>query len=234
MVVLIVTALLGAAVVTYGRPAASPPSPETARVASAAPSESRPEPGVALAIPDALVGDDVGLRDGPVAVPLELQLPTLGVRAPVAGVGITPGNVMDAPMGPQGDPVWQQAFWYRGSAVPGEASTALLAGHVNGPKGAPAVFADIDDLRPGDPIVVRDLRTGLDVRFTVTAAETYSLAEAADPAVLARMYGAGPVAGAPPEPSADGLAHLSLVTCAGVFRNGTHDRRLVVYATRDA
>jgi hypothetical protein len=51
-------------------------------------------------------------------------------------------------------------------------------------------------------------------------------------AVLTSMYGAGPVAGKPPQPSPDGLARLTLVTCAGTFVDGTHDHRLVVYATR--
>jgi sortase (surface protein transpeptidase) len=110
----------------------------------------------------------------------------------------------------------------------------LIAGHVGGPGGSSAVFADLGRLRPGDPIVVRDTRAALDVRFSVTEAKTYSLDEAAEPAVLTQIYGAGPVAGNWPEPSADGLAHLTLITCTGTFRNGTHDHRLVVYATRIA
>ena len=92
----------------------------------------------------------------------------------------------------------------------------------------------LDRLKPGYPIVVHDTRTGLDVRFAVTESKTYTLAEAADPAVLTETYRAGPVAGAWPARSADGLSHLTLVTCAGPFRNGTHDHRLAVYATRVA
>jgi hypothetical protein len=37
-----------------------------------------------------------------------------------------------------------------------------------------------------------------------------------------------------PQPSADGLSHLTLITGTGTSRNGTHDHRLVVYATRTA
>src|SRR5687768_18150384 len=81
-----------------------------------------PVASAALAVPAALTDEAVDLRAGPAAVPLELQLPSLDLIAPVVGVGITPTNVMDAPMGPAGDPVWQQAFWYRGSAVPGALS----------------------------------------------------------------------------------------------------------------
>jgi Sortase domain len=191
-----------------------------------------PQPVTPFAIPAPLIDEGLDLRAGPVPVALELHLPSLGVHASVVGVGITANDVMDAPMGPAKDPIWQQAFWYRGSAVPGELSSALIAGHISGPGGRPAVFAEIDRLGPDDPIVVRDTRSGLDVRFSVSSSETYSLDQAADPVVLSRIYGAGPVAGSRPEPSADGLSHLTLITCAGTFRNGTHDHRLVVYATR--
>lgn len=200
------------------RPATAPTPPST--------------PGTAIAVPAALVDEGLDLRAGPVPVPLELHVPSIGLRTSVAGVGITSEDVMDAPMGPADDPIWQQAFWYRGSAVPGSPSTALIAGHVSGPGGRPGAFARIDDLRPGDPIVVHDSRNGLTVRFSVTESTTYSIDEAGEPTALAKIYGAGPVAGTAPQPSPDGLSRMTLITCAGTFRNGTHDHRLVVYATR--
>ena len=211
--------------VTAGSLAAPAPAPAPAPAAAAAPS-------AALAVPAPLTAGGLDLMAEPLAVPLELRLPSLSLSAAVLGVGLTPGKVMDAPTGPAADPVWQQAFWYRGSAVPGALSTALLAGHVSDPLGRPGVFASIDQLRPGDPIVVHDSRSNLDVRFAVTGSTTYTLVEAADPAVLRKIYGDGPVAGAVPQPSADGLAHLTLITCAGTFTKGTHDHRLVVSATR--
>lgn len=175
------------------------------------------------------------MRAAPVAVPLTLELPTLDVSASVLGVGITRANAMAAPVGPKDDPVWGQAFWYRGSAIPGARSTALLAGHVGG-SGTDGVFVDIDELVPGDPIIVRDTRNGLKVRFAVTESISYPLDRADDDAILRRIYGAGPVEGTWSQPSADGLAHLTLVTCAGTYKtgSGTHDHRLVVYATRVA
>ena len=187
-----------------------------------------------LPVPAALTDADLALRAGPVAVPLELRMPSLKVDVAVIGVGISKEDVMDAPMGTADDPVWQQAFWYRGSAIPGEPSTALLAGHAADPLGRPGVFARLDDLRAGDPVVVHDTRTGLDVRFSVTEAKTYPLEKTTDRSVLTEIYGAGPVAGTWPQPSVDGLSHLTLITCAGTFRAGTHDHRLVVYATRVA
>jgi sortase (surface protein transpeptidase) len=184
-------------------------------------------------VPAALTAKKLGLRAGPVNVPLLLEIPKLDINAAVLGVGIdTKTNAMDAPEGPHADPVWQQAFWYRGSAIPGAKSTALIAGHIDGGSDGSAVFSHLGDLRAGDSIVVHDTRNGREVHFAVTATKSYTLAEAAQPAVLKHIYGVGPVVGKWAQPSADGLAHLTLITCAGTFRDGTHDHRLVVYANR--
>jgi hypothetical protein len=218
--------------------AGRPHAPAPARVAappaivrSRAPSRGAPPPADPP-FPAALFAAGLDVRAGPVPVPLLLQIPSLKVDAPVLGVGVTPGDVMDAPEGPVNDPVWQEAFWYRGSAVPGVISTALIAGHIDGPRGTQAVFGHIDRLRPGDLIVVHDTRSGLDVRFAVTGSKSFSLDQTTERTVLTQIYGVGPVAGTTPQRSTDGLAHLTLVTCAGTFRNGTHDHRLAVFATR--
>jgi sortase (surface protein transpeptidase) len=186
--------------------------------------------------PAALTASGLSLRAAPVPVPLVLQIPAIGVNVAVIGVGLTAKNVMDAPEGAASNPDWQQAFWYRGSAVPGVASTALIAGHIDDPLGRLGSFGRIGELRRGDVIVVHDTRTGRDVRFAVTTSKSYSLAHTTDRSVLTGMYGAGPVAGLKPLPSSDGLAHLTLVTCAGTFDHaiGTHDHRLAVFATRIA
>ncbi|MGZ8765802.1 MAG: class F sortase, partial [Acidimicrobiia bacterium] len=181
--------------------------------------------------PAGLTEPGLDLHAGPVAVPLELRRRRCLVAAPVLGVGINATGAMDAPMGPPGDPVWQAAFWYRGSSVPGAFSTAVIAGHVDG-RGLPAAFAHLDALRPGDPIIVHNTRTGVDMRFAVTGSESVPLEQTTDPAVLSRIYGIGPVVGSRPHESVDGRSHLTLITCSGTFRNGTHDHRLAVYATR--
>lgn len=185
-----------------------------------------------LLVPAPLVDPGLDLRAGPVDLPLELRIPSLRISTPVLGVGITPKNVMDTPRGRANDPVWQKAFWYRGSGIPGDAGTATIAGHVDDVLGRPGVFARLKDLRPGDPILVRDTRTGLDVDFVVTETATYTVRQTSDPAVLAQIYGPGPVAGQGPQPSHDGLSHLTLITCSGnwVTGSGTYDHRLAVYA----
>ena len=168
---------------------------------------------------------------GPVEVPLELQIPSLKVDAPVLGVGLTSGNEMDAPKGEIDDPVWHTAFWYRGSGLPGESGTATIAGHVNDPLGRDEIFAHLQDLQPGDLIIIHYTKPNIDFTFTVDLVKDYSLQESSDPAVLAQIYGTGPVSGTAPQPSLDGLSHLTLITCAGNIVNGQFDHHVVVYTT---
>ena len=196
------------------------------------PVEPTVQPLVEPMVPGPLIDPGLDLRAGPVDIPIELRIPSLHLNAPMLGVGITTENLMDAPKGLAADPVWQKAFWYRGGGIPGDVGTATLAGHVDDVLGRPAVFARLGDLRPGDLIVVHDMRSDLDVRFIVAKTATYSVQQAADPSVLAQIYGSGPVSGKGPQPAPDGLAHLTLITCTGSFVNGSYNRRLVVYATR--
>ncbi len=191
-----------------------------------------PDPAVIPPIPARLTDAALSLQAPPVAVPIRLLLPSLAQTFPVIGVGMLANNTMDAPMGPAASPVWQQAFWYRGSAVPGEPSSAVIAAHISDPLGRPGAFARLGELRPGDPVVVHDDRNGLDVAFAVTDTTSYPIERTNDPAVLRAIYGDGPVSGRWATPSTDGRAHLTLVTCDGTFRNGTHDHRLVVHAVR--
>jgi hypothetical protein len=179
-----------------------------------------------------LFDSNLDLRAGPIEVPLELQIPSLKVNAPVLGVGLTSGNEMDAPKGPIGDPVWHTAFWYRGSGIPGEIGTATIAGHVDDPLGRPEIFAHLQKLRRGDLIIIHVKDTTFDIPFIVDQIKVYSLQESSDPAVLTKIYGAGPVAGTAPQPASDGLAHLTRVTCSGNIVNGEFDHHTVVYATR--
>lgn len=179
-----------------------------------------------------LIDSDLDPRAGPVDLPLELQIPSLEVNAPVAGVGLTSEGLMDGPKGPIDDPIWHTAFWYRGGGIPGEIGTATIAGHVNDPLGRPEIFAHLEDLQPGDLIIVRYTTPNIDIRFRVDQVKIYSTQESSDPEVLTQIFGAGPVAGTEPQPSSDGLSHLTLITCAGDIVNGRFDRHTVVYTTR--
>ena len=74
----------------------------------------------------------------------------------------------------------------------------------------PGADLRLGDLRRGDRILLYDTRRDREVRFAVTSARSYSLAEAATPAVLKRIYGVGPAVGQWPQPSADGLSPVGV------------------------
>lgn len=169
-----------------------------------------------------------------VGVPLALVIPSIGVDSALLAVGITKGAVMAAPEGGAGSRDWSDTFWYRGSAVPGAIGTATIAGHIDDRFGDYAVFGRLSQLVPGDRIFVRNTKTGFSEQFVVTASHAFTIAQAATLPVLDMIYGTGPPRGEPAQPSGDGLAHLSLVTCAGQWLPAldTHSERLVVSAVR--
>jgi len=210
------------------QPASLPPGQPP--VQATAPATAPPTPTPIVLGP--LFDVDLDIKAAPVEVPLELNIPSLKVNAPVLGVGLTSLNQMDAPKGPIDDPVWHSAYWYRGSGLPGESGTATIAGHVNDPLGRDEIFAHLEDLQAGDLILIHYTRPDIYFIFSVDQVEVYSLQESSDPAVLARIYGSGPVSGTPPQPSPDGLSHLTLITCAGDIVNGQFDHHVVVFATR--
>ncbi len=176
-----------------------------------------------------LIDPSLSLNSGPVSVPLEIRIPALKINAPVMGVGLTANNAMAAPIGLRdNDPIWESVFWYRGGGVPGEIGTATFAGHLDDSSGRPAIFAYLGDLHIGDLIVVHDQRTGLDISFIVTEIKTYTDAEAADPEVLAGIFGSA----ATNDAEVDHSSRLTLITCGGAWVDGGFSLRLVVYATR--
>jgi len=210
------------------QPATLPPGQPPAQATAPATVQPTPTPIVLGPLFDV----HLDIKAEPVEVPLELIIPSLKVNAPVLGVGLTSQNQMDAPKGPIDDPVWHSAYWYRGSGLPGEPGTATIAGHVNDPLGRDEIFAHLQDLQPGDSILIHYTRPDIYFIFTVDQVEVYSLKESSDPAVLEQIFGSGPVNGTPPQPSPDGLSHLTLITCAGDIVNGQFDHHVVVYATQ--
>lgn len=185
-----------------------------------------------LFVPAPLFDPKLDIKAGPVDVPLELLIPSIHVNVPVIGVGLTQWNVMDAPMGSVGSSFWHSAFWYRGSGIPGEVGTATIAGHITDPLGKPGAFRYLQDLPVGAVIIIHDKRSSIDIRFRIDDVRTITPEESSDPAILTLVFGAGPIAGTGPQPSLDGLSHLSLITCATNITTGNFDDRTLIFATR--
>jgi hypothetical protein len=191
-----------------------------------------PMPTPTLFIPAPLFDASLDIWASPVDIPLELEIPALEINAPVVGVGLTSWNVMDAPESSVNSPLWQTAFWYRGSSIPGEVGTATIGGHITDPLGKPGVFRYLSNLNVGDVIIIHDKRNSLDVRFIVNEVKVISVKEALEPEIMALIYGGGPVVGDLPQPSLDGLAHLTLITCATNRVTRHFDDRTLIFATR--
>jgi sortase (surface protein transpeptidase) len=185
-----------------------------------------------LIVPEPFFDPDLDIYAGPVDVPLELQIPSIKVDAPVIGVGLNSKNEMDAPRGPIGSSIWKTAMWYRGSGIPGEPGTAMFAGHVNDPLGLPGVFGHLRDLHTGDPIIVHFKNTSEDISFAVDQVIVLNRKQASDPALLAQIFGSSSDSNDDQQPEPDGLSHLTLVTCTGYIVNGEYDGFRVVFATR--
>ncbi|WP_437092762.1 class F sortase [Streptomyces sp. enrichment culture] len=146
------------------------------------------------------------------APPRRLDIPDLGVRAPVVARGLDERGAPDPP--PFDLP--GAVGWYADGVAPGAAGTALMVGHVD-TETRPAVFHEVDTLRPGQRIgVVR--ADGRVAEFTVEDVQVLDR----DRFDARRAYG----------PRRAGRAELRLVTCGGSFdrASGGYTANVVVSA----
>jgi sortase (surface protein transpeptidase) len=148
----------------------------------------------------------------PVGIPAQLTIPSIGVNAPILPVGVDASGNMEAPK------TATDVTWYAPGARPGQPGNAAVSGHVDFAGVGRAVFWDLNTLRPGAEVFVRD-DGGRTRRFVVTAVETYL----ANEAPLERIFGA----------TSD--VNLNLITCIGNFdpASRSYDKRIVVYTRWD-
>ncbi|MFE0700510.1 class F sortase [Streptomyces sp. NPDC058872] len=146
------------------------------------------------------------------AAPRRVELPSLGISAPVVARGLDGAGAVDPP--PYEMP--RTVGWFGSGTRPGAAGAALLVGHVD-TETRPAVFHDLSAVRPGAK--VRVTRTdGTVAEFTVDDVRTFPR-DRFDPA---KAYG----------PHAPHRAELRLITCGGAFdrATGTYAANVVVSA----
>jgi sortase (surface protein transpeptidase) len=151
-------------------------------------------------------------RPLPPAAPQRIDIPALGVQAPVVARGLDAQGAVDPPPLDQGGVVG----WYAAGTAPGAAGAALMVGHLD-TETRPAVFHRLGAMRPGQTVrVVR--ADGRVAEFTVDDVRVLPR----DGFDARQAYGA----------RQPGRAELRLITCGGVFdrasRSYTAD--VVVYA----
>jgi len=131
------------------------------------------------------------------ALPQRVDIPELGVQAPVVARGLDGQGAIDPPPFDQAGVVG----WYAAGAAPGAKGAALLVGHVD-TETRPAVFYKLSALKPGETIrVIR--ADGKVAEFTVD-----------DVQVLNRTGFDAQQAYGQRE---SGRAELRLITCGGTF-----------------
>jgi len=145
----------------------------------------------------------------PVAAPVSLAIPLIGVQTQLITLGLTSAGELQVPSSTS------VAGWYTGSPRPGAIGPAVIVGHIDSLTG-PGVFYRLPELRPGDKVYVKRA-DGTLVEFRVTSVQTY----------LKDRFPTEDVYGPVPDPE------LRLITCGGAFdaATGHYLSNIVVYAT---
>jgi sortase (surface protein transpeptidase) len=145
----------------------------------------------------------------PVAAPVSLTIPVIGVDAKMITLGLAANGTLHVPS------TTTVVGWYTGSPRPGAIGSAIIVGHVDSHKGI-GVFFRLITLQRGDRVYVRRA-DGTLVVFRVTSVRTY----------LKNHFPSESVYGPTPD------AELRLITCGGTFDSttGHYLSNIVVYAT---
>jgi len=145
----------------------------------------------------------------PVARPVSLTIPLIGVQTKLITLGLTTGGALQVPS------TTSVAGWYTGSPRPGAIGSAIIVGHIDSLSG-PGVFYRLSELRRGDDVYV-ERADGTTAEFRVTSVQSY----------LKDQFPTQTVYGPTPDPE------LRLITCGGAFdpATGHYLSNIVVYAT---
>ena len=156
-----------------------------------------------------IVAPPQSAQPAPVASPVSLTIPLIGVKTQLITLGLAADGTMQVPSSTS------VAGWYTGSPRPGAVGSAIIVGHIDSVSG-PGVFYRLSELHRGDSVFVKRA-DGTTAEFRVTTVQTYLK----DHFPTQTVYG--------PTPDAE----LRLITCGGAFDPATHHylSNIVVYAT---
>ena len=142
------------------------------------------------------------------ARPVSLQMPSLGIDAPIVPVSTGADGLLGVPPRPD-----RLGWWQQGAKVGDPVGTVVIDGHVDSAEYGPGAFFDLQSTDVGDRVSVQASRGP--VIYTVEAVRTYPKDEL-PPDVFDR----------------DGIPRLVLLTCGGPFDTSTssYTENVVVYA----
>lgn len=144
----------------------------------------------------------------PQGLPVRLKIPSIGVDSAIEDALITPDGRMDVPAGSI------NVAWFSLGPHPGNIGSAVIGGHFGINNGVKFVFYDLDKLQAGDKIYIENDK-GDTLVFQVRSIKLFD--RNADATTVFT--------------SDDGLAHLNLITCEGLWNrvNDSYPERRVVF-----
>lgn len=142
--------------------------------------------------------------------PKKLIIESIGVNAEVQYVSLTDEQDLDVPNN------HVDVGWYKLGTRPGNPGSAVIDGHVIGPKGESGVFNKLDTLQKGDIVTVLDSKKNT-VRFSVVKVKSYSFDERPDEVF-----------------KQSDISKLNLITCSGEWNENArnYSQRTVVFTER--
>lgn len=145
----------------------------------------------------------------PQGLPVRLKIPAIGVDTAIEDALITPDGRMDVPAGSK------NVAWFSLGPQPGEEGSAVIGGHYGIRNGVPFVFYKLDNLIVGDKIYIVDDKDDT-LGFVIRSIKLFD--RDADATTVFT--------------SQDGLAHLNLITCEGIWNqvDDTYPERRVIFA----
>lgn len=151
------------------------------------------------------IRDPGGIARG---LPVRLIIPIINVDSAIEDAYITPDGRMDVPAGSV------NVAWYALGPRPGQIGSAVIGGHFGIKDNVPFVFYDLDKLKVGDKAYIVD-DNGETLAFVAKSIRLFKRNDDATPVFL----------------SNDGLAHLNVITCEGIWNkvNDSYPDRRVVF-----
>ena len=147
----------------------------------------------------------------PQGLPVRIEIPIIGVDSFIEDAYITSEGAMEVPSGTV------DVAWFALGPQPGQKGSAVIGGHFGIENGVPFVFYNLSKLKAGDKVYIIDDK-GDTLTFVVNTSTLFA-ANADATNVFT---------------SSDGLAHLNLITCEGIWNeiSGEYPDRTVVFTTQ--
>jgi sortase A len=149
-----------------------------------------------------------GIPENFITTPRELRIDAIEVDAKVQTIGVTPKGNLGIPTN------FTDVGWYKDGPFPGQKGSAVIVGHLNGPKIPHAVFYELDKLKVDDIVTVVD-GSGNTLTFKVVKSKIYNY-DASTEEIFDNDRS---------------KARLNLITCTGdwIQSQKLYNKRLVVF-----